>query len=60
MNKDTETIDLVKTGTRVKVDGKRYPLYAGKTYQDSAVIDCLLDIHGEKSIDGYGYIKKER
>lgn len=57
--KELQGIDLVKTGTKVKVDGKKYPLYA-ETYQDSAVVDCLLDIHGEKSIDEYRLIEKER
>lgn len=46
-------INLKETGTVVTVDGKDYPLMKGATYEDSCVVDALLDSHGEKRIADY-------
>lgn len=46
-------IDLKETGTVVTVDGRDYPLMKGASYEDSRVVDALLDSHGEKRIDDY-------
>lgn len=36
-------IDLVKTDKYVRVDGLSYSLYKGKTYEDSRLVDNILD-----------------
>jgi len=44
-------IALKDTGSRVTVDGQEYGLMTGATYEDSRMLDGVLDGHGEMSIN---------
>lgn len=44
-------IALKDTGSRVTVDGQEYGLMTGATYEDSRMLDGVLDGHGEMPIN---------
>lgn len=46
-------ISLKETGTVVTVDGRDYQLLKGATFEDSRMVDTLLDSRGEKRIADY-------
>lgn len=46
-------IGLKDSGTVVTVDGQDYPLMKGATYEDSRLVDGLLDSYGEKRVSDY-------
>ena len=51
----TKHIDLKKSNIDIIVDNVVYPMYKGKTYEDSTYIDELLDTHTELKIKDYRY-----
>lgn len=50
---ETADINLKAFGATVDVDGKRYALNAGKTFEDSRKLDRLLDQFGEHPIKDF-------
>ena len=51
--KDVRDIDLTDTGTIIEVNGERYPLLKGTTFEESEKIDVLLDNKGELRLSDY-------
>lgn len=51
--KDVRDIDLTDTGITLEVNGVRYSLLKGTTFQESEKIDVLLDIKGELRLSDY-------
>ncbi len=58
-SEETSNIELVQTGSYVKIDGVEYPLYKATTYEDSKKLDNLLDKHKEYSVKDYKVKTKE-
>lgn len=46
-------IALKDTGSRVSVGGQEHALLAGRTYEDSRMLDDVLDAHGELAVNDH-------
>ena len=46
-------ITLKDTGSRVSVGGQDHALLAGRTYEDSRMLDDVLDAHGELAVNDH-------